>query len=187
MVDKNILDRKSIVCFDSRPIERVKLKNIFEAARWAPSSFNHQPWRFIVGEKNDEAYDKILLSLSPTNKIWASNAPVLVISVAHMVIGLENTINKYAWHDTAMAYSNLVFQAISVGLMAHPMGGFSSSIIRENFDIPIDFEPVIAFALGYASECNDMPIEVLERSKRVRVRKPIEEFVYGSNWSVPFL
>jgi nitroreductase len=186
MLHKNIIDRKSIVCFDSKLVEKEILTELFEAARWAPSSNNNQPWNFIVGEKNSDTFDKILQSLVPANALWAAHAPVLMVTVAQMKLTRDNMPNKYAWHDTAMAYSNLVFQALSLGLMVHPMGGFSSEKINSEFNLPADFEPVIAIALGYMGDCKDMPDEVIEKSKRNRTRKSLNEFVFCNTWFNPF-
>jgi len=182
MIDKNIINRKSIVCFGEKPVPDSILVRLFEAASWAPSSFNQQPWRFIIGKKGEKAYNKIFDSLTEGNRVWANNAPILLVSVAEEVSGYNNKINKYAWHDTAMAYSNLVYQATSEGMYLHPMGGYSKETIINRFEIPKGFQPIVVAALGYKGDCKGMPANVIERENSKRTRKPVKDFVYGDNW-----
>jgi nitroreductase len=186
MLERNITSRKSVVCFDSRLVEIEKLKLIFEAASLAPSSYNYQPWRFIVGLKGTDTYNKIFSSLTESNSIWAAKVPVLMVSVAETIIASKNRPNKFAIHDTGMAYATMVIQAIALGLSSHPMGGFSPELITENFKLPAGFEPVLAAAIGYEGDCQEMPEEVKIRSQRPRSRKNIDEFVFGNDWDSSF-
>jgi nitroreductase len=183
---EQIMQRRSIVCFDKKPVASVILEELFEAARWAPSAFNQQPWRFIIGQKGSMSYDKIFSSLNESNQQWAITAPVLMISVAHSVFSHNGKPNIHAWHDTAMAYTNLVVQATSMELFVHPMAGFSSQSVIDNFNIPLEFQPVAAIALGYKGSCEGLPEAVKNRENRVRERKAITEIVFSDYWGNPF-
>lgn len=180
-----IQNRRSTVCFDNRPVPLEILKELFEAARWAPSSFNQQPWRFITGNKGTSSYNKIFDCLSEANQIWAVNAPILLVTVAQSNFSHNSKPNMHAWHDTAMAYSNLVNQATSLDLYLHPMAGFSSQKIIENFFILDDFKPVIAAALGYKGTCENMPESLISRENRKRERMELNEFVFEEKWGKP--
>jgi nitroreductase len=112
-----ILKRKSIMSFSDKPVEPEKLKLLFEAARWAPSSSNVQPWRFIYASKEDsENYNKIFDLLFEGNKVWAGSAPVLAISIAEVVMEYKERPNRFAFHDLGMAVGNLLIQATSMGI-----------------------------------------------------------------------
>lgn len=182
MVNKNIYKRRSIVGFSSRSIEDNILADLFEAARWAPSAFNRQPWRFIVGKKNTSTYQKIFDTLIDGNKEWAANAPVFIASIAEVYNKDRNMINKYAWHDTAMAYTNMVFQAIENDLYFHPMAGFSAEKLKESFLIPNEFEPVTVAALGYKSDSPNINNSLKERDLKERVRNTVNDLFYFEKW-----
>jgi nitroreductase len=180
-----IKDRKSTVCFDQRPIPLEVLTELFEAVRWAPSAYNEQPWSFIIGIKGSSSYDKIFDSIDEGNLPWAKNAPVLIVSVAKSNLTHNNKPNPYAWHDTGMAYSNLLFQATALNLCAHAMAGFSAQTIQDNFNIPSGFQPIIVAAIGYKGTCNNMPQSLVERENKIRNRKEIGEFVFSGQWNYP--
>jgi nitroreductase len=178
MVHELILMRRSTVLFSSRSIKPEILTNLFEAARWAPSSNNFQPWRFIYGIKGDIFYNSLLSCLTPSNHSWAINAPVLLLTLAQEISDDNNQKNIYAWHDTGMAYSNLVFQAISLGLSIHPMGGFDREKTRLLTSIPEGYNPIAFAALGYMSDSRDFPEYLLKREDRQRIRKPLSEIIF---------
>ncbi|MBN1118548.1 MAG: nitroreductase family protein [Bacteroidales bacterium] len=186
MVENIIKKRRSIVCFDSKEVENEILRKLFEMAKWAPSAFNRQPWRFIVGKNNSETYHKIFSALEQGNQIWAKNAPVLFTTIAETINHQRNTSNRYAWHDSALAFANLTFMATSLGLYVHPMAGFSSQSLIDGFKIPSGFEPVTVAALGYKSDCSNVPESVAERDSKERTRKSLSEFVFSDNWNSPF-
>ena len=111
--------------FAARPVEAEKLASLFEAARWAPSSFNGQPWHYIVATKDDEAaFARLLNCLRPQNIRWAQHTPVLIIAVAQLSMSPERGPNRHAFHDVGLANENLVLQAVALGLVAHQMAGF---------------------------------------------------------------
>lgn len=169
--------------FASRPVEPEKLASLFEAARWAPSSFNGQPWHFIVATKDDlAAFDRLLKCLRPQNIQWAQNAPVLIIAVAQLSLEEGRGPNRHAFHDVGLANENLVLQAVALGLVAHQMAGFFPDKARETFDIPEGYEAVTAIAVGYPGDPEDLPPEVKARELQPRERRPLSAFVFSDAW-----
>jgi nitroreductase len=178
-----IARRWSPRAFDpERPIEREKLLSLFEAARWAPSSSNLQPWHFIIAEKTDAAaYDALLACINERNQRWAADAPVLVIAVAAMMRNAERP-NRHAWHDVGLAMGNLLAQATAHGLYVHQMAGFSPDKARETYAIPEGYEAVTASAIGYRAPPETLPDDLRERELAERKRKPLTDFVFGGAW-----
>jgi nitroreductase len=183
MIHDIIMKRRSTVLFSSQPINNEILIELFEAARWAPSSRNLQPWGFIYAIKGDFYFNKLLDCMNEKNQVWASKAPVILLTIAQSFTD-DQQQNPYAKHDTGMAYSNLVFQAISRGLSIHPMGGFDRDKARITAEIPKNYEPVIMAALGYKSDSIDFEENLLEREKKERVRKPLSEIVFHGKYVI---
>lgn len=183
-LNKMIRLRKSSVIFNQRMVSEEKIRLLFEAARWAPSSRNTQPWRFICGLKNDTTYEKLFECLQPGNKEWAGNAPLLILTLAEMITTYKNQPNKYAWHDVGLATSMLLLQATHMGLYAHPMGGFLPDMAKDFFEIPERFEPVAMIAVGYLGNVNDFPKNLVERELTTRERKPLEQIVFRGKWNI---
>lgn len=182
MINEILASRKSTVLFTSKSIDTDTIKLLFEAARWAPSSMNQQPWRFIYAHKGDQFYNKLLSCLNETNQEWARNAPLLLCTIAQIISDYKNRENMYAWHDTALAYANLIFQATTMGLAAHPMGGFDKGKAIQFLNIPDKYEPVIFAAIGYKSSSNDFPDDLLIRERKERTRTEQKEFVFHGNF-----
>ena len=179
--------RKSPRAFTEKPVEPEKLRSILEAARWAPSANNMQPWRFIVAAKDrPEDHESMVNLLFEGNRVWAAKAPVLILSVAHVTDKASGKANKFALHDVGLATENLALQATSLGLAAHMMGGFQSDRARAAFNIPAEFEPVAIIAVGYEGGRESLPQPLLERELAPRVRKPLSEFVFRNAWEAPF-
>ena len=169
--------------FDPRPVEPEKLRDLFEAARWAPSSSNEQPWSFIVATKDQpEPFANLLSCLVEANQRWAKNAPVLMMSVASMQFARNGKPNRHAWHDTGMAMSNLLAQAMSMDLFVHQMAGYDPARAREVLAIPATHEPVAAAAIGYAGDPNTLPDDLRERESAARQRKPQSAFVFNGRF-----
>ncbi len=173
-----IQDRFSTVIFSSKHVEDNKLELLFEAARWAPSSFNEQPWRFIVGIKGkDENYEKLYNSLMEANRNWAKYAPILVLSIALKDSPVTGKPNRFAQYDTGMAVGNLLAQATSLNLFVHQMGGYNVSKAREFFQIDDKYELMAIMAIGYKGEIELFPDEIQEREQKNRFRKPLNEIL----------
>ena len=171
--------------FDSRPVEAEKLRRLFEAARWAPSSFNEQPWRFMLGIKGDETWEKIFDSLLEWNQQWAQSAPVLVMSIGsthYDKTGKENDVYKY---DVGQSVAHMTFQAYEEGLVMHQMGGFSKKKAIAHFDIPEQFQPLTVSAIGYQADPSLLPEEYNKLEFSERHRNPITQQVFAGRFGHP--
>ena len=178
-----VAERWSPRAFDSRPIPAKELGSLFEAARWAASCFNEQPWTFLVATRDDPAsYQKIADTLMPANAAWATNAPVLALSLAKQTFTRNGNPNRHAGHDLGLAVGNLLAQAQSLGVVAHQMGGFDADKARKDLGIPDDWQPMAAIALGYPGSPDDLPEELATREKAPRERKDLAEMVFGAEW-----
>jgi nitroreductase len=172
--------------FSDQPIEAEILCMLFEAARWAPSSNNEQPWRFIVANKDNETeWNRLLACLVEGNRKWAYRAPVLILSVASLNFQEDSTPNRHALHDTGMAVENLVLQATALGLSAHQMAGFDVEKARADLKIPSGYEPVAMIAVGYQGDLNSLPDRLRERELQPRSRQPISEWTFSGQWGDP--
>lgn len=179
MVHEFITLRRSPVAFSEKPVEPEKIRALFEAARWAPSSFNEQPWRFIYAvRENHIEFNRLLDCLVEGNRIWARNAPMLVLSIARRNFTYNNKPNKHAFHDVGLAVGNLLTQATATGLMVHQMGGFSVEKAKKDLSIPGSYEPVAMIAIGYHGNVDDLPEDLRSRELQPRVRKELEEIVF---------
>lgn len=169
--------------FSDRAVDAHTLACLFEAARWAPSSFNEQPWTFVLARRGDkEAFDAIIDCLTPGNQSWAHTAAVLMISVARMTFEKSGKVNRHAFHDVGIASGFLALQATALGLGLHMMAGFDAAKARVLFAIPEGFDPVAAMALGYPVEPAAMSEEARERAAKPRSRKALAEFVFARRW-----
>ena len=175
--------RWSPLAFADRLVEPEKLRSILEAARWAASSFNEQPWGFIVATKQDEPeWSRLLSCLVEGNQVWAKQAPVLMVSVVKLTFGRNGESNRHAWHDVGLAVGNLVVQATSLGLSVHQMAGILPDKVRELYGIPHGFDPVAGLALGYVGDPDSLPEPLHQREQANRMRKPLTEFIFSTRW-----
>jgi nitroreductase len=180
-----IRERWSPRAFQDRPVAREDLKTLLEAARWAPSSSNEQPWRFIVAPKEDRSqFERALSTLVEFNQEWARNAPVLILAVAKKT-SHSGGENRWARHDLGLALGSLVFQAAALGLHVHMMAGFSAEKAQEVFHIPDDHEAVTAVAIGYLGDPNTLSDKLRERELAPRTRKPLGEIAFSGDWNQP--
>lgn len=180
-------ERWSPRAFSDRSVSPEILRGLFEAARWAPSSSNIQPWAYIVATKEDkENFDKILSTMVEFNHGWAKHAPVLAISVAQ-IKNKEGKPNSHALHDVGSASAQLTFQAVADGLFVHQMAGFDANKAREVFHIPEDWQAVATIAIGYPGDPNSLPDKLKERELAPRSRKSLADFVMTGDWGhTPF-
>lgn len=168
--------------FGEKPVEKKKLQSLFEAARWAPSSMNEQPWRFIVGQKNDETWNKLHDSLVEFNQRWAIKAPVLILTLAKKTFTYKGRENITHLYDTGQAVSLLVIEAVNQGLVAHQMGGFHAEKVAELFQIPDDFKPVTVIAVGYQGNPAELPEDMIKPEFRERERRELNEQVFAGKF-----
>jgi nitroreductase len=158
-----------------RPIEPEKIRRLFEAACWAQSCFNEQPWRFIVATRNEpEGFAKILSLLAEKNQEWAKTAWLIGFSAGRKSFTQTGAANRFALHDTGAASENISLQAVAMGFHVHFMGGFNADRARTEFHVPDDFEVGAAFAAGYIDEASVHPPK--------RTRKGLEEVVFSGGW-----
>lgn len=169
-----------------RSVPREAVLTLLEAARAAPSSFNEQPWRFLVFDGADaEALEKARGCLTAGNA-WARQAPVLLLSVAAENWARDGSPNRHAQHDVGMASENLALQATASGLAVHFMAGFDFERARELFAIPEGFTPMAMIAVGYPGNLEELPPKLRDRELAPRKRKPIEEIAFAGRWGRPF-
>ncbi|MBT8039182.1 MAG: nitroreductase family protein [Gammaproteobacteria bacterium] len=162
-----------------RDVSSEQLKSLFEAARWAMSSFNAQPWRYIVGVKgrSDDIWKGVYETLVDGNREWARNAPVLALGLAELNYEHNGKPNRHAAHDLGAASASLALEAAARGLAVHQMGGFSGDRARELFDLPDGVEPYTAMAIGYPAERGTGEGELEKRDSKPRQRKALNELV----------
>ena len=173
--------------FSARPVPDEVLETILEAGRWAASSYNEQPWRFIVAKKEDtEAFQKLLSVLLPFNQAWAKNAGVLVLTAARGKFSHNETPNAFAIHDTGAALAYMMLQATASGLQSHAMAGFDKAKAREVFGIPPEFEVGAVAAFGYPDSPDKLSDDQMkQRELEPRTRKPLSEIAFNGQWDQP--
>jgi nitroreductase len=188
-IDNEIGRRWSPRLFEEgRAVEREKLMSLLEAARWAPSCFNEQPWRYLVFEQADrEAMERARGCLVPGNA-WALKAPVLLISIARDNFTYNEQPNRTAQHDVGLASENLVLEAVEMGLVAHQMAGFDTARARSEFNIPEGFTVLAMIAVGYPYRGNldDLDETLRARELVTRSRKPVSEIAFAGKWDAPY-
>jgi nitroreductase len=178
-----VRNRWSPRAFADKPVAPEVLRSLLEAARWAPSSSNEQPWAYIVATKDDpENFAKMLSILVEFNVGWAKHAAVLVLSVAHLKTQKDGAPNHLALHDVGSASAQLTFEAVSCGLLVHQMAGYDGDKARQVFAIPQDWAPVAAMAIGYPGDPQSLPEKLRQREVAPRMRKPLTEFVMTGGW-----
>jgi nitroreductase len=169
--------------FADRPVSTADLQSLFEAARWAASSYNEQPWRYIVATKADPAeFARLLSCLVEQNQAWAKNAPVLALGCTSLVFARNGQPNGAAVHDLGLAAGNLTLEATARGLFVHQMIGILPDKAREVYRIPAAVQPLTGLAIGYAADPATLPDPLRERDLAPRTRKPLSEFVFGGEW-----
>lgn len=181
-----IAKRWSPRAFLDKPIEKEKILSLFEAARWAPSAYNEQPWRFIAATKDDSYdYTKMLSCLVDANQAWAKAAPLLLILVVKRDFDFNGKPNRWAQHDCGLALENLLLEAAELGLAAHPMAGFSVDLVRSGYSVPEEYEPLVAVAVGYPGTPDMLEGVLREREEDPRERKALADLVFTAKWGQP--
>ena len=172
--------------FSELPVEPHKLLSVFEAARWAASASNEQPWAFLVATQGDpKNYENMLGVLVDFNRSWANKAPVLILTVAHTQFEKDGKPNRHGFYDLGQAAANLALQATALGLTAHQMAGFSVEAARERFAVPEGWDPVSVIALGYPGDPDSLTEKLRQREIAQRHRKPLEAFIFSGTWGHP--
>ena len=181
-----LAERWSPRAFADRVIDAPTFHGLFEAARWAPSCFNAQPWRFLAARRHadPEGFERIASVLVDANG-WAKQAGALVLAVARNAFEYNDKPNRHAWHDVGLALGNLTVEAESRGLAVHQMAGFDADAARETFSIPAAFEATTAIAIGYPGSADDLPDPLADRERAPRERKALDEVAFGAAWESP--
>ncbi|MBI5136732.1 MAG: nitroreductase family protein [Nitrospirae bacterium] len=178
-------ERWSPRAFSGRPVTDAELRAVLEAARWAASSYNDQPWAFVVTRRGEPAFQRLLDCLVPGNREWARHAPVLMLSVARAAFAHNGAPNRHAWHDVGQAAAQMTLQATALGLHIHQMAGFDPDAARAALGIPGGHQPVAAIALGEAGDPDGLPDSLRERERAPRQRVPQDAFVFNGRWGDP--
>jgi nitroreductase len=185
-VHQLIRDRWSPRAFADKAIPKDVLRSLFEAARWAPSSNNEQPWAYLVATKDHkENFDKMLGVLVEFNAGWAKSAAVLALAIAKLTFAQNNAPNRNGQYDTGAASAWLTVEATSQGLAVHQMAGFDPEKARQAFGIPAGWEAIAALAFGYPGDPDSLPQKLKDRELAPRTRKPLSEFVMAERWGHP--
>ncbi|CAN4274050.1 NfnB Nitroreductase [Methylophilaceae bacterium] len=187
-INETIANRWSGRAFDAtKAVSKEQILSLCEAARWAPSCFGDQPWRFMVWDKNSnvDAWQKAFDCLVPGNQEWVKHAPVLLLVLADTLFGHNQKPNRWAQYDTGAAAENLCLQAADLGLMTHQMGGFNLDATREAFAIPEQFTLMAMVAIGYSGDANQLSDDLKARELAVRKRKQLADLFFDSAWNKP--
>ncbi len=185
-VQELITQRWSPYAFSDRPVSEDDLRSLFEAARWAASSYNEQPWRYIVATKAAPAeFERLLSCLVEGNQAWAKAAPVLALGCISVNFVLDGRPNSAAEHDLGLASATLTLEATARGLVVHQMIGILPDKARELYRVPDGFRPLTGLAIGYAASPDTLPENLRPRDLAPRTRRPLAEFVFGGQWGTP--
>jgi len=180
-----ITDRWSPVAFDERTVDYDKIHLLFEAAKWAPSSNNAQPWRFIFATREMSDYKVFLDLMSEYNQEWASTAPLLVMPLAQVISTHKNRPNRLAFYEVGMAVGNLLVQATAMGLLVHQMSGYDVERAKEELVIPTRYEPMTIMAIGYKGDASKMTGKLAAWESRERTRDEISKFLVQGRCKQP--
>jgi len=188
-IDRLIAERWSPRAFDpEHVIEDEKITALMEAAHWAPSCFNEQPWRFIICNKhsNEVTWQYAVSCLAPKNQLWAKDAPLLIMACANEEFSYNSSANRWAQYDTGAASENICLQATSMGLFAHQMGGFDAERAHEVFKIPQQITPIAMIAVGYYGDIKNLNPDFVEAEHAARERKPLHNNFFNGDFETPY-
>lgn len=184
-IEELLARRWSPRAFDrDRQVDSRTLVRLFEAARWAPSCFNEQPWRYLVFDRfqSEDDWGKALACLVESNQAWAAHAPVLLAAIADTMFSQTGKSNRWCHYDTGAASENLCLQATAMGLAAHQMGGFDATAVSTTFHIPERYEPIAMIAVGYAGDPQRLSERYRKSELAERMRRPVADFVFFNDW-----
>lgn len=185
-----LASRWSPRAFDgSKPVSQTQILSLLEAARWAPSCYGDQPWRFVVCDKttNPDAWQRAYDAIMPGNQTWAVNAPVLILVCANTLFSHNQKPNRWGGYDTGAAAENLCLQAASLGLATHQMGGFDGDKARELLGVPAQFEMMSMLSVGYQADTDSLSGEMKERELASRNRNALGELFFDGVWDKPII
>lgn len=181
-----LIRRWSPRAYSNTPVEKEKLRRLFEAARWSPSASNEQPWMFIIGLDQDPTWKNIFETLVDFNQKWCYNVPVLGLAIGRIILSKKTGNNESFRYDVGQALAHLTFQAMTDELWVHQMGGFDKKLAAQLFEIPLNFEVLTAFAIGYQGDYLNLHPNLKKLELDPRERKPVEEFVFSEKFGSSF-
>lgn len=182
-IQEMLARRWSPYAFADKPVSAADLQSLFEAARWAASSYNEQPWSYIVATKDDPAeFERVLSCLVEPNQAWAKAAPVLALGCTSLHFKLNNKPNPAAVHDLGLASATLTFEALARGIDVHQMIGILPDRARDQYKIPEGVQPLTGLAIGYAGDPKALPQALKDRDLAPRQRRRLAEFVFKGQW-----
>ncbi len=170
-----------------KAVSHAQVLSLLEAARWAPSCFGAEPWRFIMCERqqNEAAWQQAFSCLAEANQVWAKNAPVLLLAIALNEFTLNGNPNRWAQYDTGAAVENICLQAVALGLVAHQMGGFDADKAKAAFNLPDNITAMAMVAVGYQASPDSLGEELKQREIAERKRLPLTELCFDGQWQKP--
>ncbi|MEQ9366368.1 MAG: nitroreductase family protein [Leptospirales bacterium] len=178
-LDRNIQTRRSLRSFSDQAVSPETLRALFEAARWAASCFNEQPWRFVYATREQpQEFDRLLQCLGEYNQGWAREAPVLILTLASKHFAKNQKVNRHAEHDLGLAMGNLSLQAVSLGLFVHEMAGFDAAKAVQDLGVPEEFSAVTMATIGYPGPPENLSENLREKETAPRERKALSEIVF---------
>lgn len=172
-----IVRRRSLRAYSDAPLTATQINTLFEAARWAPSSVNEQPWQYIYAVRGEDLWDVIFETLNEGNRAWAKDAPLLVVSLARTTFLRNGRPNPSAMYDLGGANAILSLQATAMGLNVHQMGGYDHARLRQVLRVPSGVELGVVMAIGFPGDADQLPEPLRERERMPRVRRPVSDFV----------
>jgi nitroreductase len=182
-IQELLATRWSPYAFADRAVSEADLRSLFEAARWAPSSYNEQPWSYLVATRDaPEGFARLLSCLVEGNQVWARNAPALALGCASVRFTRNGQPNAAALHDLGLASASLVLEATARGLMVHQMIGILPDRAREVYQVPEGVQPLTGLAVGYLGDPATLPQHLRDRDLAPRRRKQQAEFVFTGKW-----
>lgn len=180
-----LAERHSPLAFSSQAVSAADRAALLEAARWAASSFNEQPWRIVYGDRDTdpEGHARILATLMPGNQRWAAAAPLLLVTLAQRVFTRTGAVNGHAWHDVGAAMAQLSAEATARGLVVHQMGGIDRDAARDALGVPDGFDVVAGVAVGHPGDVADLDADLEARQAAPRTRRPAEQLFFAGRFS----
>lgn len=172
-----------------RIVTQPQIISLLEAARWSPSCYGEQPWRYIIcnQQSNQAAWEQALSCLAEGNQAWAKHAPLLILAVAANTFSHDDSENRWGIYDTGAATMSICLQATALGLMTHQMGGFNAEKATQLFTIPAQHTPMAMVSIGYQLAKDQIPEEVMQRESTPRTRNPLAKHCFDGRWDKPII
>ncbi|MFT4667651.1 MAG: nitroreductase [Ulvibacter sp.] len=171
-----IQERWSPLAFSNKKITEEQIEELFEAASWAASAYNEQPWEYIYAHRGTDGFEKLWSCLAEGNQPWTKEASIIFVAIKRDNFSANGNPNPWAAHDLGMANAQLLLQAIHRDIYGHFMAGFDAGSVRQSFDLEDNVSPVCMGVLGYLGEPEDLGDAYKSRELSVRSRKPLSEF-----------